>query len=77
VRRLRRWLRWRIAVLVNRLPGQCWADLVSWALQTPGRRFYGHRPWQPRTALCTKDAVANGLCYCGKLRRDGSIGGPP
>lgn len=68
--------RWWIATRVNRLDSQCWADLVSWALQRRGEtRYYGRLPWQPRTPNCTRDAVANGHCYCGKLNRDGSIGG--
>jgi hypothetical protein len=73
---MREALRWRLATLVNRLPGQCWADLVSWVLDRLGkRRYYNRMPWQPRTWSCTKDAVENGRCYCGKLTRDGSIEG--
>ena len=26
-----KWLRWKIAVLLNRLPDTCWAELVMWA----------------------------------------------
>lgn len=73
---MRKWLRWRIAALLNRSPRQCWADLVSWALDPPGPRFYGRWPSQPRTAACTKDAIRNGRCYCGKLTADGSIYAP-
>lgn len=61
--------RWRIAALLNKLPGQCWANLVSWALGDQG-----YRMWQPIDSLCRKDVAENGVCYCGKLRRDG--GGP-
>lgn len=57
-------LRWRIAALLDRLPGQCWADLVSFAL--------GHRrsPWCPVTSSCRADlaAAGDGACYCNKLR---------
>lgn len=71
---MRDWMRWRIAHLLGRLPGQCWADLVSWALQARGkRRYYGRWPWQPRTPDCTLGAVRNGRCYCGKLGRDGTL----
>lgn len=55
-------LRWRIAVLLGKLPGQCWADLVSWA--AGGRDRW---PWFPQTDTCRRDA-ADGGCYCGKLR---------
>ncbi len=58
-----RW-RWRIAGLLNRLPGQCWADLVSWAL--PGRD--SRNPWSPIDSMCRRDFASNGSCYCGKLR---------
>lgn len=66
---MRERLRWRIAELLNRLPGQCWADLVSWA---QGSAFY-KRPWQPRSPGCTDGAVRQGRCYCGKLGRDGTL----
>jgi hypothetical protein len=69
-----RWLRWHLAAFANRLDGQCWADLVSWALDGRGkRRRYNRLPFQPRTPMCSQDAVRNGCCYCGKLTRDGSI----
>lgn len=57
--------RWRIADLLNRLPGQCWADLATWALYgpEPGRRW----PWAPNTPGCREDAARTGCCYCGKL----------
>lgn len=56
-------LRWRAAALLNRLPGQCWANLVSWALGDSGYRF-----WQPIDSVCRKDVARTGACYCGKLR---------
>lgn len=55
-------MRWKIAALMNRLPGQCWADLVAFAL---GDR---RSPWQPVTWMCEKDMRRTGTCYCGKLR---------
>jgi hypothetical protein len=58
--------RWRIAELLNRLPSQCWANLVSWALSDRG-----YDPWQPIDATCRKDAACTGACYCGKLHQAG------
>jgi hypothetical protein len=58
--------RWRVAELLNRLPGQCWADLVGWVL--------GHNsaetksPWSPIGWACRSDFAETGTCYCGKLR---------
>jgi len=54
-------LRWRIAMLLDKLPGQCWADLVGFALD-------GGSPWQPQGYSCRKDLNDVGACYCGKLR---------
>lgn len=61
-------LRWRIATVLNKLPNQCWANLVSWAL---GDR--GYRPWQPIDSVCRKDVARQGACYCGKLRAPRNI----
>jgi len=44
ISRLAERLRWRIARTVNRLPGQCWSDLVMWALK--------HRGDLARTGTC-------------------------
>ncbi len=61
-------LRWRIAVLLDKLPGQCWADLVWWAVRPAGGRYLGPKsPWSPMTSTCRADG-ADGGCYCGKLR---------
>jgi hypothetical protein len=62
-------LRWRIACQLNRLPGQCWADLVSWALGSA----YNRRPWQPVSPGCVQGAAEQGRCYCGKLGADGKV----
>lgn len=61
-------LRWGIARLVDRLPGQCWSGLVEFALD---ERFLTRRrwPWAPISEACRKDAERCGACYCGKLRR--------
>lgn len=55
-------LRWRIAALVEKLPGQCWSGLADWQLGT--RRF----PWAPISDMCRRDLERCGACYCGKLR---------
>ena len=57
-------LRWKIAYLLNRLPGQCWADLVRWAMRSSDQRG----PWSPIGSTCRDDASRCGTCYCGKLR---------
>lgn len=58
-----RW-RWRVAGWADRLPGQCWADLVSWALRTPDYRLIvGTR----RRLMCWEDPERR--CYCGKATR--------
>lgn len=59
-------LRWRVARLLNRLPGQCWSDLVEWALRGGVRE--ARSPWSPQTSTCWLDSVRTGACYCGKLR---------
>jgi hypothetical protein len=62
-------LRWKIAGLLNRLPGQCWANLVQWALDGPAAsRRMGYPPWPRRIdSVCRRDAEQNGACYCGNL----------
>lgn len=68
-------LRWRIANLLNRLSGQCWADLVWWATSTARqnrRKGDSALPWRPVTELCRKGVEETGACYCNKLRRDGA-----
>lgn len=62
-------LRWRIAWLLDKLPGQCWADLVSWVLRDRrDRRDYPIGPWSPMGPSCRNDLARSGACYCGKLR---------
>ncbi|OKI47265.1 hypothetical protein [Micromonospora sp. CB01531] len=55
--------RWRVAGLLDKLPGQCWSELVMWALK------YKRNPWSPQDAVCRSDAARVGACYCGKLRK--------
>lgn len=64
-------LRWWVATQLNRLPGQCWADLVTWALGW--HKGEKHTPWSPVTSVCRRDLAANGGCYCGKLRPPGAM----
>lgn len=62
-------LRWRIAMLLDKLPGQCWSDLVFWAMRDRrGRREYPFGPWSPIGRSCRNDLARVGSCYCGKLR---------
>jgi hypothetical protein len=56
-------LRWHIAYLLNRLPGQCWADLVCWVQY----RSHPRSPWSPIDRACRNDRDRTGTCYCGKL----------
>jgi hypothetical protein len=60
-------VRWQVAHLMNRLPGQCWTGLVSFALG------WRDSPWQPVTRAC-RGGSETGTCYCGKLR-DGTTDG--
>jgi hypothetical protein len=64
-RRLVERLRWRIVHVVDKLPGQCWTDLVVWALDGPVAD--SRLPWKPQTATCRSDAASNGRCYCNKI----------
>lgn len=65
-------LRWRIVDMVDRLlPGQCWADLVSWVQDTPAMRAErGRLPWRPVGDMCRSDLPRTGTCYCGALGVD-------
>lgn len=58
--------RWRIAYLLNWLPGQCWADLATWALGW--HKGEKRLPWSPAGSVCRADVARTGNCYCGKLR---------
>jgi hypothetical protein len=56
--------RWAIAHLLDRLPGQCWTELVWWAT-TPDRPI--REAWSPIDGSCRSDARQCGRCYCNKL----------
>lgn len=67
-------LKWRVAYLLDRLPGQCWADWVSWVYRDgrgwrEERYWRAYAPWWPMGATCREDFARTGACYCGKLRR--------
>jgi hypothetical protein len=59
-------LRWWIARQLDRLPGQCWYDLHVWAVRGTPRTT----PWSPLSPGCGQDAAEDGVCACGKLRRE-------
>lgn len=63
-------LRWHIAQLIDRLPGQCWADLAGWAMRDryDDPDWRSDIPWRPMSDLCRQDLARIGSCYCGKLR---------
>ena len=67
--------RWRVAALADKLPGQCWANLVGWAQRTheddpdtPWNDLVRRLPSRPMDDVCRSDRDRNGTCYCGKLR---------
>lgn len=64
--------RWRVAELMNQLPGQCWADLVTWAMESNRdaiERADGWRGALPNQSnrLCGPPSESC-VCYCGKVR---------
>lgn len=64
--------RWKVAGLLNRLPGMCWSQLVDWVLGTVRLRE------TRQSDVCRSDAARCGTCYCGTIdpagatKRDGS-----
>lgn len=59
--------RWDVAHWLNKLPGTCWASLVSWALGN--RRLLDLRNGDDVRvdSLCRRDAQMCGSCYCGQI----------
>lgn len=53
---------YRIADLLNRLPGTCWANLVCWI------EFGSPLSQAWDLTACKIDCANNGSCYCGKRR---------
>lgn len=67
--------RWRVAQVVDKLPGQCWSDLVEWALRrheddpdTPWNDLTRRVPMRRQGEGCFDGARRNGACYCAKVR---------
>jgi hypothetical protein len=67
--------RWRVAHLMDKLPRQCWSDLVEWALRRheddPDTWWWDLRrrvPLRRQTDGCLSDAARSGTCYCAKVR---------
>lgn len=56
-------LRYAIARLLDRLPGQCSTSIWQWANQATPRAL----PWSPNQLGCQLDAAKNGHCRCGKV----------
>lgn len=67
----KRW-RWRIAQLMDKVPGQCWSSLADWAGDWKDYDQDNPRglPWRPQTDGCRRDAQRVGSCYCNKLQCD-------
>lgn len=61
-------VRWTTAHWLNKVPGTCWSNLVSWALHwRPLWSRYGDGDIR-QDSLCRRDPDECGTCYCGKLR---------
>jgi hypothetical protein len=60
-------VRYRIAEALNRLPGQCWPELVTWAMYGPSHKDRA-LPMSGINYACREDAARTGCCWCGKLR---------
>ena len=58
--------RWDLAALINRMPGTCWANLVSWALGSRPMLDLRNGDDVRQDWMCASDAARNGRCYCGK-----------
>lgn len=55
--------RWRLAHLLDRLPGRCWGDLGYWAANGDG-----FPPLRRNNRECRKDVPRCGTCWCGKFQ---------
>jgi hypothetical protein len=65
-------LRWRVAKLMDKVPGQCWSSLADWAGDWKDYDRDNRRglPWRPQDWACRRDAQRVGSCYCNKLQCD-------
>lgn len=59
--------RWALADALNRLPGTCWANLVSFALHSAPLIDRKGESDIRQDDMCRSDAARNGRCYCGKI----------
>lgn len=56
--------RWTVARWLDRLPGMCWAQLVSWVYTDEPLR----NTRQTNNGVdCRTDAERCGVCYCGRI----------
>lgn len=63
-----KWWRYRLAYLLDKLPGMCWTKLVLWV---ECGRVHPIRDIRIDT-MCHRDAERCTYCYCGKLHRPGA-----
>jgi len=64
----RLWLKWQIAVFVNRLfPKACWADLALWAMEySESYEFPSLHALIDGAHICNRDLECNEICWCTK-----------
>lgn len=67
--------RFAAAGLVDKIPGQCWSQLVDWVLTEEPKEF-PRLPWAPQSDVCRTDVARVGSCYCGKLRGEPDSNAP-
>jgi len=60
---MNKWLRWKIAVLLNRLPDTCWAELVMWAEFPENHEFMEVFSLRHSAGYCER---MGDTPYCGK-----------
>jgi hypothetical protein len=63
--KLYKWIRWQIALLLNKFSDTCWADLVVWAIYPENHDFH-EVFWKRGTAGQCEHLGAEP--YCGKCR---------
>ena len=61
------WLRWKIALLMNRLSDTCWADLVSWAAYPDLHDFKEIFIMRHTSGQCER---LGAVPYCGKCEKE-------
>jgi hypothetical protein len=57
------WLRWKLALFLNRYADTCWADLVIWAVYPEDYPFGDVFYMRNRAGCCEQSGHYN---YCGK-----------